>query len=401
MNCDTNSEQHKTPQGGAKENTIIDILNVGDQELFHSNMIAWLLNPDGEHGIHSEFGDRIFDQIPETRGAKVSKVEREKTEGKVRYDIWILTTDATIIVFENKTKSFGGRTQLENYENTIGNGIVIALGLDELNFEASACKRFISYRIIHDALKEISARSSDTAYNGLISHYQTFLERELHRLETIRRVFCQSDAIALQEIMMWNRGQIHGKDSNGRYYNSFYLALLREHLDSGPLKGFYWVTNKNLQSGVVMHQHNPLNDTEHPRWALEPKYFDESMLSCWLKDLRAASTNQWAAAFWTEIELGDGLFATDAMPCGEIRLKASLCKDSPMTAPQIQKNFQRAYENVLDNKLERFPNKSATMKANTFNLLHYPLKKSELGLKTIANTLADWHKKHGLYLRNR
>ena len=35
--------------------TIIDILRKGNQELFHSSMIAWLLDPQAEHGIDDEF----------------------------------------------------------------------------------------------------------------------------------------------------------------------------------------------------------------------------------------------------------------------------------------------------------------------------------------------------------
>ena len=35
--------------------TMIDVLRRGNQELFHSSMIGWLLDPNAEHGFGSAF----------------------------------------------------------------------------------------------------------------------------------------------------------------------------------------------------------------------------------------------------------------------------------------------------------------------------------------------------------
>src|SRR4051794_13722152 len=49
--------------------TIIDILRKGNQELFHSSIIAWLLDPLAEHGLDTGFLN-AFAEVVEQRGVK-------------------------------------------------------------------------------------------------------------------------------------------------------------------------------------------------------------------------------------------------------------------------------------------------------------------------------------------
>jgi hypothetical protein len=104
------------------ERTIIDVLMHGNKELFHSAMIAWLLDPRAEHG----FGDAFLRGLAaclrdETRARKylaapVESVKTEVKEGRHRLDIVITCADGRVII-ENKVKSVGSQLQLEKYEN--------------------------------------------------------------------------------------------------------------------------------------------------------------------------------------------------------------------------------------------------------------------------------------------
>ncbi len=45
------------------DRTLIDILRKGNQELFHSSMIAWLLDPLAEHGLGTGFLDAFAEMV--------------------------------------------------------------------------------------------------------------------------------------------------------------------------------------------------------------------------------------------------------------------------------------------------------------------------------------------------
>src|SRR4051812_1478251 len=101
--------------------TIIDILRKGNQELFHSSIIAWLLDPLAEHGLGRGFLD-AFAEVVEQRGnpkmrsalgvSSTLRVSTETTARKSRYDI-VLRIGPTTVVIENKTKSLGDEPQFE------------------------------------------------------------------------------------------------------------------------------------------------------------------------------------------------------------------------------------------------------------------------------------------------
>jgi hypothetical protein len=89
--------------------TLVDILRKGNQELFHTSIISWLLDPKAEHG----FGTTYLNELAELLSKKGDKslkeeldkgipvVRSEATSYKKRYDIEIQTNKSTF-VFESK-----------------------------------------------------------------------------------------------------------------------------------------------------------------------------------------------------------------------------------------------------------------------------------------------------------
>jgi hypothetical protein len=103
--------------------TMVDIFRKGNQELFHSSMIAWLLDPNAEHGLGWRFLRRFADKLADKGHPKLkeaiefSPVGSVRTEApflKSRYDIELRFGDVLVVV-ENKTKSIGEAPQLDRY----------------------------------------------------------------------------------------------------------------------------------------------------------------------------------------------------------------------------------------------------------------------------------------------
>lgn len=87
-------------------------LSLGDKELFHSNVLGWLLENHNEKGIQPVVKLFINDEL------EIEKVEREKNH----FDLCITChkknsiSEKHIVIIENKFKSMPDKTQLERYE---------------------------------------------------------------------------------------------------------------------------------------------------------------------------------------------------------------------------------------------------------------------------------------------
>ncbi|MCL2638237.1 MAG: PD-(D/E)XK nuclease family protein [Oscillospiraceae bacterium] len=109
---------------------IFDILNVVNREIRHSNMLAWLLNPNENHGLGDEFIKRLINYLIENRHISDSEeaikllmcnhfdfnVQRE------HYNIDLLLTSSeakTVIAVENKISTNEHGDQLSRYKNTV------------------------------------------------------------------------------------------------------------------------------------------------------------------------------------------------------------------------------------------------------------------------------------------
>lgn len=149
---------------------IIDVFRVGNQELFYSSFIAWLLKPQMEHGYFDGFSNWFFKRI----GVPISEfaVSTERSISGGRADIYISTANGVEIVIENKTKSIGAKAQLEKYK--IGNALVIPMGLLAENFPIDCQNDVITYSEILEVLKSLERKR--TQYSVVVDDFISHLE---------------------------------------------------------------------------------------------------------------------------------------------------------------------------------------------------------------------------------
>lgn len=216
--------------------TIIDILRKGNQELFHSSIIAWLLDPRAEHGYGPAFLDafaRLVEDKGDPRfraalqGPSVVKITTETTGKKSRYDIR-LEIGGTAVVIENKTKSLGDDPQFEQYKGE--NTVLVALGLCDMSFSEMVKGKYplVTYAnllAILDGLPD--PPGSD--FKVLVNHYRQFLRRELAVLAGIDHQSMSepgSNSIVRRNPMYWN-APTAGVTTSGRDRDSLAPSPLR------------------------------------------------------------------------------------------------------------------------------------------------------------------------------
>jgi len=240
--------------------TVIDLLRQGNQELFHSAMISWLLDPQGEHGAGQQFLRAFADLVAERGRPELSQLlgdsslEFVTTEHGVsggRYDI-LLKVGGKLFAIENKTKSVGAHGQFEKYARA--GALPIALGLSDVSFSEEVRSKYplACYRDILAILDRMPTAAN--AFGVLLEQYRLFLRRELRIIELIRTCFEDPQAHTegeLAALLLEGEKAGYYSENDIRFLNHHYLEMLRRRLDITPeLKGTAWDRNKNQQSGV-------------------------------------------------------------------------------------------------------------------------------------------------------
>jgi hypothetical protein len=244
--------------------TMIDILNKGNLELFHSSIIAWLLDPEESHDLGAEFLHAFLNEAYRNRSEfcilddlpyECSEVKTEVHGGrKKRYDICIDIGDKRFIV-ENKTKSLGEKGQLDTYKGN--NQHVIALGLLQESFEKDVHEKYplITYGTVKDLLKMVLDNTNvsdqkNNEYRVLIQHYYSYLDRELKAFGDIANVYLEGASHSLPDLYLTRR------ENDIRFYNYYYLHLLKNYRTTHSPMWFdkeeneWHEINKNMRSGV-------------------------------------------------------------------------------------------------------------------------------------------------------
>lgn len=137
-------------------------LSLSSKELFHTNMIGWLLQN------HPEFGRELLD---DGSVVKVSKVQREK----LNFDL-LVEANGRNYVIENKVKSLPDACQIDEYKMKASdhnlNALFILISLvppDEYFTAIHPDVRIVSYR---DIQRWISSVTTNNEYiKGLIADY--------------------------------------------------------------------------------------------------------------------------------------------------------------------------------------------------------------------------------------
>lgn len=347
--------------------TIVDILRKGNQELFHSSMIAWLCNPVGEHQLGWEFL-RHFSAILEDQGhsmlgellesSPTLDIATEVVTKGGRHDI-SLTFDDYNIVIENKTKTVGNKAQLKKYGEEAD--FVIPLGLTKISFSKDV-PFLITYKDILGILDELVV-SNTQGFGVLVKHYQDFLQRELGFLEDVLSSYQLDDSSPHLTPTVYAEQVRYFTENDKRFVHLFLLehfrrnALVEDHWST-----LNWSSSKNEQSGVwIAVNHRSL--TPRP----------------WLRDISAE-----IARFWLHLELRNGIFASSANdPAGVIQLRCSTSGDNS----NLFSAFQSQYQTQPN---ERFPHRTPQSNWGSFFVLQKQLKKKELSFPTLKDRLTNF-----------
>lgn len=357
---------------GESSRTIIDILKKGNLELLHSAMIGWMLDKNGEHGLHDTFLTAFVKKTyPNLSSEQFEGVELETAGLKSRYDIKLKLGDKTVII-ENKTKSIGGPNQLENYQRANPNAYVVALGFSDISFNTIPQGiPFVKYTDVLNIMSVLKP-SGDPNFVTLFNNYRDFLKRELGLLGSIRA--CLRDAEShdshVAKVSQALRDGSLRTDNDRRYLNLVALEYLKRYLEERQKwQGTKWVTDKNMQSGVWLANYTGLPDS----YTFRPDISD------------LLSSESQSKYLWYHVELWEGLSAeSDESVAGCIQLRCGLrnCADSLKEVVRPLVDRQELVKVV---------------KGGTFYLVRTVIQRKDLVLDKLEAKLTDFMSKFGSF----
>ncbi len=176
------------------ETDIFDVLRLRDQEEFHSNFLAWLLDPQGSHRLGGSFlrgfllrsgaGARAINanSLRTTKVTRESHVELDGSRG--RLDIRILSHAAEFLcVIENKIWSEEGDGQLAHYRQALARDypsyrihhvFLTPSGKPSADVEESESWNTMSYKDILELAEETIANIRDAAHQDVAAFLRQY-----------------------------------------------------------------------------------------------------------------------------------------------------------------------------------------------------------------------------------
>jgi hypothetical protein len=269
---------------------IIDIFAKGNQELFHSAFLAWLMIDGESHGLGKRFRSGILSRLPVALGYDVNgeyDVHTEFSSGRLRFDIMLrpigVANERKGLVFENKIKSFGTSLQLEQYKNEGYDVVALALLPETLDDETKQHYPVITYNVIRDILKDASLLS-ENPYQFVVGEYRDFLTQTLDCYSAIADY--GRDALTPDgffERLRHAAKDVKFSDNDIRTFDYFYYYALAEFIkQSAPDLAFgvdfydrgvntRWIFAKNMQGPPFMEAiiYHPL---QTPGWTLQSPF---------------------------------------------------------------------------------------------------------------------------------
>ncbi|MFW6312237.1 MAG: PD-(D/E)XK nuclease family protein, partial [Nanoarchaeota archaeon] len=108
-----------------KQFNIFETLKITNAEIRHSNIFAWLLNPQGSHGLKTKFLKRFIEDINKSSNNPIEFSSKAYQSFKIRrewnfIDLTLIHKEMqSIIIIENKIWSNESDHQLESYQKII------------------------------------------------------------------------------------------------------------------------------------------------------------------------------------------------------------------------------------------------------------------------------------------
>jgi len=362
--------------------TIIDLLQRGNLELFHSSMIAWFLDPEGEHGMGRTFLDRFAQAValqgwPDLQTAlsrELPTISIETAGRGVRCDISLRFSDGCQFIIENKVKSVGNRVQLERYQSASTK--VIAIGLTEASFDGTVADSFplVRYQYLLDILEDQppALGTTKSGFEHLIEHYARYLKRELELLALVHACYFEGDFERHGELADRLTQRQSRSRNDTRFVNLCYMEALRTRFERDELlSGAGWYSEKNQQSGVWMAHREAV-----PRFSFSKEIFD--------------LCTHFDAKLWFHLELHDGVFTRRSQDqAGVLQLRA--------TRGSAPKEFVSAFHRLGKTKEHQKGPKSIKDTAQTFYCVQQPLLGEKLFSDAAVAELTDLMAQFGTF----
>ena len=115
---DTFEEELAASTSGCEEMNVFDILGITNTEIRHSNMIAWLMKPDGEHGLGSRLLSALIVRAGETIPSDLSDFHIMRELDGI--DILAVSNlNKLTLAIENKVWSGEHGNQLTRYQKVV------------------------------------------------------------------------------------------------------------------------------------------------------------------------------------------------------------------------------------------------------------------------------------------
>ena len=221
-------------------------------------MMAWLFDPNGEHGLDNIVIGGVANRLRELErpdfhnalSAGNPTVSTELGQGRHRYDIFVRLNEINV-VFENKTKSVGNIGQLNQYDAP--GVLVVALGLCDESYAVAVRENYpvITYADVLSVLDDSHICSvRPDPYRTLLQQYVQYLERELHMIELVRSLVVEPQQISRQELASMVDRPMYGENDR-RFWNLIVLERCRRILDKQEMwQDVGWQMYKNDRSGV-------------------------------------------------------------------------------------------------------------------------------------------------------
>jgi hypothetical protein len=227
---------------------IIQILKSGNQELFYSAFIAWLLDPSGEHGLNDQFLNWFLHLIGEPQ-LHIDSIKTEEPLACGRVDIFIRTANGRKIIVENKTKSIGTNEQIERYKNEKYADKVVLLGFVSENFPESSRDKVVTYTAILDFLR--NATRTDSSLSVLVDHFISYLESTISPF-TLFHKFCNNQ-IDINNVSseLSKYSNVPLNDNDCRFFQAIYFERLKAFISDNFANLIFGNTEYNQENDAV------------------------------------------------------------------------------------------------------------------------------------------------------
>jgi hypothetical protein len=254
---------------------LINIFARGNQELFHSAFLAWLMDRSAEHGLGTQFVQAML-----TRSGLASLYKSdcdfdpltEHSAGRLRFDILLRPrgpcNGRAGVVFENKVKSFGLHSQLQNYREAGYDVVALALLPETLDDDSKRAFPLVPYSEIRDILKGLALEDGNP-YHFIIREYWSHLDATLTTYDALR-MYCMAEIswATFKKQLSSALVDVTLRDNDIRTFTFFYYENFRRYLaDYAPELVFgclgyeeakqqnsntQWICQKNMQGPPFM-----------------------------------------------------------------------------------------------------------------------------------------------------